>query len=297
MPDTKTVHVPHLGGTEAAYRLPEPYDPSKPTIVLIHSFMTTSELYAAQFKNAQLIDAMNLLAIELLGHGRTRTKSPHFTYWDTAIMNIQVLDALNIMGKVFVLGTSQGGWVAARMALLAPERVAGLLPLGTCMDYESDRIRRLGCWDGHAACTGSIDAWTAASDTPDFTLPANFCDFLVTQGFGKDCPQEVRSFWIRETQANYTGNDGRLRARIAAINLRDRDGLLARLSDVRCPVLWLHGTDDVVYSVSRGKVASCRRRPALLKCISSAQGRLSCPRFCEKAQRFSTQTVNRHQEV
>ena len=36
---------------------------------------------------------------------------------------------------------------------------------------------------------------------------------------------------------------------MAAINLRERDGLHGRLFDVRCPVLWLHGTEDVVYSI------------------------------------------------
>ena len=65
---------------------------------------------------------MNLLAIELLGHGHTRTKSENFTYWDTAIMNVQVMDALGIK-EAFVLGTSQGGWITVRMALVAPDRV------------------------------------------------------------------------------------------------------------------------------------------------------------------------------
>jgi len=40
---------------------------------------------------------------------------------------------------------------------------------------------------------------------------------------------------------------------MAAINLRERDGLHGRLPDVKCPVLWLHGTDDVVYSVSNAQ--------------------------------------------
>ena len=64
---------------------------------------------------------MNLISIELLGHGQTRTKSENFTYWDTAIMNLQVMDALGIK-KAFVLGTSQGGWITVRMALLAPDK-------------------------------------------------------------------------------------------------------------------------------------------------------------------------------
>ncbi|KAF2154256.1 alpha/beta hydrolase fold family protein [Myriangium duriaei CBS 260.36] len=249
MPDTKTVHVPHLGGIDAAYRMSPDHDSSKPTLVLVHSFMTSSKLYATQFENTQLTDRMNLIAIELLGHGQTRTKSPHFTYWDTASMNLQVLDALGIKGKLFVLGTSQGGWITVRMALLAPDRITGIIPLGTCMDYESERIRELGCWDGRAACTGSIDEWSTLSSTPDFAPSEDFCNFLVSQGFGKGVTQADRDFWVKETRANYAGDDGRLRARMSAINLRDRDGLLGRLFDVRCPVLWLHGTSDPVYNV------------------------------------------------
>ncbi len=40
---------------------------------------------------------------------------------------------------------------------------------------------------------------------------------------------------------------------MAAINLRKRVGLHGRLFDMKCPVLWLHGTDDVVYSVANVK--------------------------------------------
>ncbi len=64
---------------------------------------------------------------------------------------------------------------------------------------------------------------------------------------------------------------------MAAINLRERDGLLGRLFDVQCPVMWLHvslfpltwyyqttgkvliqssrikGTDDAVYSVANAE--------------------------------------------
>lgn len=82
----------------------------------------TSSLYDPQFNNKDLTDAANLLAIEPLGHGSTECASENYTYWDTAIMAIQVLDALNIK-KAFALGTSQGGWIVTRMALVAPEKV------------------------------------------------------------------------------------------------------------------------------------------------------------------------------
>ncbi|KAJ9623612.1 hypothetical protein H2203_005874 [Taxawa tesnikishii (nom. ined.)] len=253
MPNTKTVHVPHLGGIDAAYQMPKPYDPSKPTLVLVNSFTTSSELYQSQYANKELNDAMNLISIELLGHGQTRTKSENFTYWDTAIMNVQVLDALGIKGKIFVLGTSQGGWITVRMALVAPEKITGIIPLGTSMDYESERTRKLGCWNGPDLLTGNINEWSSNSKTDDFEPSADFANFLIDIGFGKNCPKEARDYWVKTIKSNYQGDDGRRRIRMASINLRERDGLHGRLFDIRCPVLWLHGTDDAVYSVANAE--------------------------------------------
>ena len=177
------------------------------------------------------------------------TKPPSFL---TQTRNIQVLDALGIK-KAFVLGTSQGGWITARMALLAPDKIAGIIPLGTSMDYESERTRSLGCWDGAEACTGPINKWTTKEATPDFEPGQDFADFLIDIGFGKDCDSSARDFWRNEIKNNYRGDDGRKRARMAAINLRERDGLHGRLFDVKCPVLWLHGTSDAVYSVANAE--------------------------------------------
>ncbi|OQO11465.1 hypothetical protein B0A48_03192 [Cryoendolithus antarcticus] len=253
MPNTKTVHVPHLGGIEAAYQMPQPYDSSKPTLVLVNSFTTSSELYRSQYANKDLTNALNLISIELLGHGQTRTKSENFTYWDTAIMNLQVLDALKITGKIFVLGTSQGGWITVRMALLAPDKIAGIIPLGTSLDNENPRTVSLGCWDGPGLLKDSISGWTTDAKTADFEPAEEYSDFLIDIGFGKEVDKETRQYWRDTIKANYQGDEGRRRIRMAAINLAERDGLHSRLSDVRCPVLWLHGTDDAVYSVANAE--------------------------------------------
>jgi len=132
MPNTKTIRVAHLGGTDAAYQMPREYDPSKPTVVLVNAFTTSSDLFQDQFKDSNLTDNMNLLAIELLGHGQTRTTREQWTYWDTAEMNLQVLDALGI-DRAFVLGISQGGWITVLMALLRPEKVTmSSIPVSAC---------------------------------------------------------------------------------------------------------------------------------------------------------------------
>lgn len=245
------IQVPHLGGSTIGYRLGKPYDPSLPTLVMVNSFTTSSALYRPQFADPALSGAANLLAIELYGHGATRTRSPQFTYWDTAIANLQVLDALKIR-SAFVLGTSQGGWVAARMAMLAPDRIQGIMPLGTSMDFESPRSQALGCWNGVEFTTPVIDM-LAAPVGDDWTPSDEYCDILLGAGLGPVVSADERAFWHATIKRNYAGDDGRRRLRVCAINLRDRDGLHARLDSVRCPVLWMHGTADQVYSVANAK--------------------------------------------
>lgn len=133
MAASKTIHVPHLGGIEVGYELSgNAHIASNPTCVLINSMCMTVSLYRPQFECKKLTDVMNLLAVEPLGHGATSCVSEHFTYWDSAIMALQVLDALEIK-HFFALGTSQGGWIVARMALLAPERVNPLLEKPCCV--------------------------------------------------------------------------------------------------------------------------------------------------------------------
>jgi pimeloyl-ACP methyl ester carboxylesterase len=145
MPGRSHVEVPHLGGTIAAYQTSGDLDSSKPTLVMVNSFLTNSNLYGSQYANKNLTDNMNLIAIELLGHGETKTQNENWTYWDTATMNLQVLEALKkrgeIGGKVFVLGTSQGGWITTRMALLAPDKVCKLLSRTDTRELQADRKR------------------------------------------------------------------------------------------------------------------------------------------------------------
>lgn len=246
----QTVEIPHLGGSRVGYTFARPYDPALPTLVLINSYTTSADLYRPQFADPALGSAVNLLALEPYGHGRTRASYRHFTYWDSAVANLQALAALGIR-EAFVLGTSQGGWVAVRMALLAPDIVKGLITLGTSMDSESERSRALGCWDGIGFNTPLIDA-LAEPVGDDWVVPDYVVDAVFDTAMG-GLPAEERAFWLAVYRANYAGDAGRRRLRLSTVNLRDRDGLHGRLDDVRCPVLWLHGTADQVYSVANAQ--------------------------------------------
>ena len=121
----QTVQVAHLGA-KVGYAISNGgLDFSKPTCVMLNSMNTTASLYEPQMNSKRLTDIMNVLAIEPLGHGSSSCSTDHFTYWDTATVALQAMTKLGV-DKAFALGTSQGGWIVVRMALLAPERVRTL---------------------------------------------------------------------------------------------------------------------------------------------------------------------------
>ncbi|QTG16945.1 alpha/beta hydrolase (plasmid) [Agrobacterium tumefaciens] len=251
MHEVDTIEISHLGGSRIGYRFGSPYNPALPTLVLVNSFTTSSELYRAQFADDTLTSEVNLLALEPYGHGATRTPSEQFTYWDSAIANLQVLEKLDI-SSAFVLGTSQGGWIAVRMAILAPEKISGIIPLGTSLDYESAASRDLGCWVADDFCNPLIED-LADEAGADWVPSDAYCDGLAESGLGLNVSSEARAFWSTKLRENYKGDEGRRRIRMCAINLRDRDGLHGRLDYVTCPVLWLHGTEDLVYSIANAR--------------------------------------------
>jgi len=117
-------------------------------------------------------------------------------------MTLQVLDALKIVGKVFAVGTSQGGWIVVRMYPLRPDRIAGITPLGTSLDYESQRTRDLGNFDCLATLTGPIKEFESETPTPDFVIPQSFRDFPIDVGFGKEIDDATVKFWNEEMKQN-----------------------------------------------------------------------------------------------
>lgn len=246
---TKTIGVSHLGIMAGYVFANDSYDPAKPTCVLINSMCMTASLYQAQFNDISLTDAMNLLAIEPLGHGATSCSAEQFTYWDSATMALQVLGALGI-DQAFALGTSQGGWIAARMALLAPDRIRGLLLLGTSMDCESADTRSRGAWDPVPFFQPFLEKWTSDTETPDFVPDDNWLGACTGLGFGAAGTPENTEFWNKTIRAVYKGDEGRRKLKMATICLSERDGLLLRLGYIKCPVHWLQGTEDTVYGVT-----------------------------------------------
>ncbi|KAI0475222.1 putative alpha/beta hydrolase [Xylariaceae sp. FL0804] len=258
MAATQTVDVAHLGARVGYAVSNGRLDPAKPTCVMLNSMNTTAQLFRRQMTSERLTAAVNVLAIEPLGHGATTTTTKkgrgeeeevveHFTYWDSARCALQAMSALGV-NKAFALGTSQGGWIVVRMALLAPNRILGLLPLGTSMDAETAETREKGCWNAPEIARSVLDELSPGTLTPEFVVSDAWVDSLLHLGFGSSAEGDAGEFWRKTMRDIYREDGGRRKLRATILCLADRDGLLLRLRDVRCPVHWLHGTADKVYS-------------------------------------------------
>ncbi|KAJ3822205.1 Alpha/Beta hydrolase protein [Lentinula raphanica] len=244
---TTTMRVPHLGGITVGYRLSgDRYDKTKPTMLLVNPMCTTAALFDNMFTNKKLTDTMNLLAVEPLGHGATTSPTEHFTYWDSAIMTLQLMDNLGI-NNAFASGASQGAWIVVRMALLAPDKILGLVLTGTSMDSESEESRKTGAWDPHQLLSPLIEEWSSATPTPGFIIGDDLCEMVHDFGFAKSLTQEQETFWTSILKSVYKGDEGRKKLRGALICLLERDSLHLRLRDMKCPVHWLQGSRDKPY--------------------------------------------------
>lgn len=118
-------------------------------------------------------------------------------------------------------------------------QIQGLVLLGTSMDYESSEARASGCWDPKSLLTGFYDNWCSTTPTPEFVVDDVWCGMVATLGFGAGASEELVQFWKDTLKQVYRGDEGRKKLKMALGCLLDRDGLLRRIRDVKCPVYWL----------------------------------------------------------
>jgi pimeloyl-ACP methyl ester carboxylesterase len=217
-------------GVTLAYRLSHPIDKTLITIVMFHSFLMDSRLYEEQFENVRYA-AYNLIAIDEHGHGGTTGRETDFTFWDTASDSLELLTKLGI-DRFYVLGTSQGGFIALRMALLEPQRIQGLILLGTTPYPETMeskmKVRRIR------------DKWCETETPSEEALLAKAESFGGPTRIGENAFAKVKQMWVER----HLGPDGYNPALNCLVN---RDGVEDRLGEIKAPVLVLHGSEDKSY--------------------------------------------------
>jgi len=250
---TKLISVGQLGGTKVSYALPKPISGSKPTLVLINALTASATFWKPQLSDETLSNSANLIALVPLGHGLTTTVSPAFTYWDSAFAFLQALDQLGVK-KFVVAGSSQGGWIAARMALLAPDRVLGLIPICSTMDGNTPRLLELGCIDLATDLTKAVKSMKEPE--ANWSFPYETVQGFAELSLGPNPPEEQVKFNHALASKHYVGDAGRLKFRQIMINLLSRDSLHVRLDSITCPVLWIRGSEDKIFTeeVAKGDI-------------------------------------------
>ncbi|MBF6176662.1 alpha/beta fold hydrolase [Nocardia blacklockiae] len=199
---------------------------SGPAVLLLHSYLMDAEMFAPQV--AAFGDAFRLIAMDERGHGGTPADGP-FTYWDVARDALGLLDALDVT-RCAVVGTSQGGFIGLRMALLAPDRVTALALLGTSGAAEDPAVA-----DGYRQAAA---AWREHGPTPELLdLNAAIC-------LGSHDSTAWRAKW-RQVSADHLDR--------VLTPLVERDDLLDRIPEIDCPAVVLHGTADAAYAVEKAR--------------------------------------------
>jgi pimeloyl-ACP methyl ester carboxylesterase len=194
-----------------------------PALVLLHSFLMDGSMFAPQVQ--EFSASHRCITIDERGHGGTPAGTD-FTYWDVADDVIAVLDHLGVE-QAALAGTSQGGFVALRIALTAPERVRALIVMGSSGQVEdpqvADSYRQLAAtWREH----GPID--------PLLDIVASIC---------------LGEFDAAPWKNKWRGVDGDHLTRILE-TLVDRDDLTNRLNEIQTPTLVLHGDADAAYPLA-----------------------------------------------
>jgi 3-oxoadipate enol-lactonase len=101
-----------------------------PAVVLVHGFTLDARMWDEQVP--ALRDIATVVRLDLRGFGRSSEPAPGVAYSHSADV-LALLDHLNVE-KAVLVGLSMGGLVVLHTALVAPQRVRGLVLLDTVLD-------------------------------------------------------------------------------------------------------------------------------------------------------------------
>ncbi|QWF79862.1 alpha/beta fold hydrolase [Amycolatopsis sp. CA-230715] len=190
-----------------------------PPVLLGHGYFLDHTVFDAQAD--ALAPRWRVIRWDAPAHGESPDADGPFTYWDAARDVLAIMDELGLPAAT-IGGISQGGFIALRAALLAPDRVTGLVLMdteATACDPE-DKI----------AYQGLFDALRAAGPVDELTVP------LSEQLLGDDVhAASWRQRW-RDRASLPLGETARC--------LLDRDDVSGRLGEITCPALLLWGSRD-----------------------------------------------------
>ena len=136
--------------------------------MLLHG-LTATRRYVVMGSRALERSGHRVVAYDARGHGAsTGPEDPHAYDYDDLVDDLRaVLDDRGI-DRAVLAGASMGAHTAVRLALDAPERVAGLVLATPAFDPEEDRKAGLARWDAlsEGLRSGGVDGFVEAYGDP-----------------------------------------------------------------------------------------------------------------------------------
>jgi pimeloyl-ACP methyl ester carboxylesterase len=200
----------------------------QPAVILAHGFLMDRDMFRPQVQ--ALRSTHRVVTWDERGFGETEYDELPFTYWDSADDCLSLLDHLGIERAV-VGGMSQGGFVALRVALTAPERVRGLVLLDTQAGTEDEEVIPL--------YQAMLDDWCEHGLSDE--LGATIAGIILGD-------PAVDASYIAKWQAR-----PRTYVRTPGQTLLTRESIVDRLGEITAPALVVHGTADAAVSADRAQ--------------------------------------------
>ena len=161
-----------IGAKKIYYADHRQSDETRPPLVLIHG------AGASHFDFPPSLQALHAIAPDLPGHGQS--DPPSFRRVEDYAAAMQAfLDALNL-SEVYLMGHSMGGAISQLLALAMPERIRGLILLGTGAHLPVSPTLLQGLKEKVIETVGLIVKWEWAKDTPQDWRDQSFKRLLQT---------------------------------------------------------------------------------------------------------------------
>jgi pimeloyl-ACP methyl ester carboxylesterase len=205
-----------VGSDRVFYARRTALSPEAPHLILVHGAGGSHQHWGAAVRN---LHSANVYALDLPGHARSSGKG-RASIADYASLVVGFMDALGLQRAV-IAGHSMGGATAMTTALDYPQRVAGLVLVGT-----GARLRVLP-----KILEGTLN---------DFE---NTVELICQYAYAPQAPRELA---YRGQQQMLQVVPQTIHDDFVACNAFDA---MSRLAEIRCPTLIICGTQDALTPV------------------------------------------------
>ena len=204
---------------------------SGPEILCAHGTLMDRTMFAPQLDG--LANEYRLAAYDL--RARTERFADPYDLWDLVEDCGAVMDGLE-MERPVVVGMSMGGFMALRLALEYPDRVAGLVLIDSIADPHPDEDREL--------YRGMVEEIRSDESVPE-NMAQTVTHFLFGETTREQRPALVER-WVDRWQT-YPGEA----VYNEVLSWLDRDGIADELAALDVPALAIHGEDDASLDVAQ----------------------------------------------